>query len=124
MNWSRSIAICAASLGFSGVALAAAASHVLSVSLGPEDLRRVWIACAMLLAHAPTLLILSGALRDRPSLWLRLAAASCALGAILFSGSLVARALLGSTSTALAPTGGVLLMLAWICTGVGFARAR
>lgn len=92
---------CAASLG-----LGAYASH----GLDGDAARRVGLAALFSFGHGLALLLLAPAAGTR----LRTVGLSgLALGMLLFSGSLLAAVFL-SAPTALAPAGGLLLMLAWL----------
>lgn len=113
------LGVCAALLGFAGAALAAGASHALAGRLDADDMRRVWIAAGIALAHAPALLAI--ALRSSASRTLSVAGLSIALGALVFCASLAARALLG-VAPVLAPLGGVVLMLGWLILAFSIVR--
>jgi uncharacterized membrane protein YgdD (TMEM256/DUF423 family) len=105
-------------MGLSGVALAAAASH-------GGDTHFLGSASTMCLAHAPVLLALYigyGSFRTAT-----LAGLVLGLGTIIFAGDLVSRHFLGDRLFPFAaPTGGMLMMLGWICVAVGafFRRSR
>lgn len=115
----RRIGALGALIGCAAVALAAAASHALKARLSEDDLRRVWIAAGVALAHAPLLVAIG--LSRATSRLLVAASASIALGTLVFCGSLLAHALLGFSS-ALAPLGGVLLMAGWLVAGIALLR--
>lgn len=92
---------CAAS-----VALAAYASH----GLDGDAARRAALAAAVGFGHGVALVVLAPAARGR----LRLVAlAALAAGLCLFSGALAANVFF-AMSTALAPSGGLLLILGWL----------
>ncbi len=105
----RLLAGLAALSGASGVALAAAAAHGSGTTLAP--------AAQMLLAHAPAMLALAALAAHGPlhrPLTL-LAGFALALGALLFSGTLVLGALYGMRPFPMAaPTGGVILIGGWL----------
>lgn len=102
---------CAASVG-----LGAYASH----GLGEADARRAGLAALFLFGHGLALLVLAAPAATR----LRLAALTAlALGVLLFAGSLLG-AVFADLSTALAPAGGVLMMLAWLTLAVDALRPR
>jgi uncharacterized membrane protein YgdD (TMEM256/DUF423 family) len=102
---------CAASVG-----LGAYASH----GLAQADARRAGLAALFLFGHGLALLVLATPTASR----LRLVAlAALASGMLVFSGSLLG-AVFADTSTALAPTGGVLMMLAWLTLAVDALRTR
>ena len=88
------------------VGLSAYASH----GLQGEAAQRVGLAALFAFGHGLALLLLAPGAASR----LRVVALmTLALGLLLFSGSLVGAALF-SLPTALAPTGGLLLMLCWL----------
>ncbi|WP_290889807.1 DUF423 domain-containing protein [Arenimonas sp.] len=102
---------CAASVG-----LGAYASH----GLAEADARRAGLAALFLFGHGLALLVLATPTATR----LRLGAlAALACGVLVFSGSLLG-AVFAGTATALAPAGGVLMMLAWLTLGVDAFRQR
>lgn len=102
---------CAASVG-----LGAYASH----GLADDDARRAGLAALFLFGHGLALLALATPAASR----LRLAAlAALASGMLVFSGSLLG-AVFANTSTALAPAGGMLMMLAWLTLAVDALRKR
>ncbi|HEU0151827.1 MAG TPA: DUF423 domain-containing protein [Arenimonas sp.] len=102
---------CAASVG-----LGAYASH----GLADADARRAGLAALFLFGHGLALFMLATPSAGR----LRLAAlAALALGVVLFSGSLLGAVFL-ATPTALAPAGGVLMMLAWLTLAADALRPR
>jgi uncharacterized membrane protein YgdD (TMEM256/DUF423 family) len=104
-------------MGLAGVALAAAASH-------GGDAHLLGSASTMCLAHAPVLLALyfaHGSFRTAT-----LAGLVLGLGTMVFAGDLVSRHFLGDRLFAFAaPTGGMLMMLGWLCVAAGaFFRHR
>lgn len=101
----RGIAIAVAGLlGASGVAAAAASSHIAVGLLGPYAL--------IALTHAPALLALGILAQTRI---LSLAAMVLALGAILFCGDLATRHFTGhGLFPWSAPAGGMLLIAGWL----------
>lgn len=106
-TYSRIVTLVAGLMGAAGVAMAAAAAHVVG------ETRYFGPAAAMCLVHAPALLAID-ARRPRPRL-MTLATALLGGGTILFSGDLAMRALENRSVFALAaPTGGTLMILGWI----------
>ena len=96
------------------VGLGAYASH----GLDGDAARRVGLAALIAFGHGLALLLLAPAAGSR----LRTAGLSgLALGVLLFSGSLLAAVFLAAP-TALAPTGGVLLMLGWLAIAADALR--
>jgi uncharacterized membrane protein YgdD (TMEM256/DUF423 family) len=113
----RILIVLAALSGFLGVALSAAAAHV----TGGGSLQT---AAQFLLFHAPALLALVALSRSGlVSIKLaRLAGYAMAVGLALFCGDLTRRALAGEALAPMAaPTGGVMLMIGWVLTGVSAA---
>ena len=96
------------------VGLGAYASH----GLDGEAARRVGLAALFAFGHGMALLLLAPGAGTR----LRTAGLSAlAVGLLLFSGSLLAAVFL-SASTALAPLGGILLMLGWLAVAADALR--
>ena len=96
--------------------LGAYASH----GLADDYARRAGLAALFLFGHGLALLVLATPTASR----LRLVAlAALACGALVFSGSLLG-AVFAGTATALAPAGGMLMMLAWLTLAVDALRQR
>lgn len=103
--------------GAAGVAASAAAAHAYRgtplETVGP-----------MLLVHAAALIALSGSPVAAPALR-RLAAAVMVVGLAIFCGDLALRTLAGRPLFPLAaPTGGILLIAAWLAVAVAFVTGR
>jgi uncharacterized membrane protein YgdD (TMEM256/DUF423 family) len=110
----RSLAVLAALMGASGVALAAAAVHV-----DGGELARA--ASLFLILHAAALVAVSA---HRAGLWPSVAGFALALGTILFAADLAARAFLGARLFPYAaPIGGSTMIVAWLALAVAFALA-
>ncbi len=110
-------------LGLLGVVAGAAGTHVLRGSLDPGALGTFETAVRFQMYHAFALLV-TGLLADRwPSRWINSAAILFVLGTVLFSGSLYALALSGiGAFGAVAPVGGLSLILAWAALAVAALR--
>ncbi len=110
----RTLTALAGLMGAAGVALAAAAAH-------QGDGSRLAPASSMLLFHAPAVLA-AILLVDRRVIHLSLglvAAFSLIVGAGVFAGDLVMRQYVGQSLFPMAaPTGGTLLILAWVILAV------
>jgi len=103
----RPLVFAAGIVGAAGVALSAAEAHSGGAFTGT--------AATMLLVHAPALLAIG--LAGRSPL-LRLAGLALVVGLVLFCGDLLARDFLGHRLFPFAaPTGGMLLILAWLAAG-------
>ncbi|MDI4666434.1 DUF423 domain-containing protein [Xanthobacter autotrophicus] len=118
--WTRILLVLAGLMGAAGVAAAAAAAHV----GGGANLET---AAHFLLFHAAALVGLGalGLMLGRGRVVLYLGASAMALGVLLFSGDLAARALmevklLGGS----APFGGSLTILGWLLVAVGALVGR
>jgi uncharacterized membrane protein YgdD (TMEM256/DUF423 family) len=115
-NWQMYYSAMAALICAATVALSAYASH----GLQGEFKERMLMACYFAFAHGLSLIVLSRHDQGRSNL---LACTVMLLGIFLFSGSL-ALAALWQTSTALAPSGGIALILAWCLVAVNFLVRR
>ncbi len=116
----RWLALAAALLGLTAVALAALGSHAVDVQ-GQAALQQIWHTASMMhMFHAAALLALAGLIDGRQPIrggaWLLVA------GTVIFCGSLYLRVLLPTAAAPLAPFGGVLLLLGWLLVAVGFMR--
>jgi hypothetical protein len=120
VRFERFLAALAGLLGAGGVALAAAAAHVAQGSSLDS-------AALIALVHAPTILaglagLRSGVLHRRMGL---LAIAGLGLGTVLFSGDLAIRVFAGhSLFPMAAPSGGLILIGAWLLLGLSGIFAR
>ena len=113
---SRLFLIFAGLLGFSGIALAAAASHM-------GDERLLGNASMICLAHAPALMALAfGYRRLRTG---ALAGLALLIGTLLFAGDLVLRHFQGTGLFPMsAPTGGITMMAGWLLVALGGVLVR
>lgn len=109
-----------AALGAVACALAVGLGAYASHGLDGDAARRAGLAALFLFGHGLALLVLAAPAASR----LRLVAlAALALGVLLFAGSLLG-AVFAGLPTALAPAGGVLLMLAWLTLAADALRRR
>ena len=113
----RWIATFAALAGALGVAGSAAASHLALPNLAT--------ASTFALLHAPAILaILATAWSGLAQpVWARIAATSMALGLLLFSGALALGAFGYHTVPMAAPTGGTILIVAWLVLAAALLAA-
>ena len=110
----RVLAVLAALMGASGVALAAAATH----ADGGEFART---ASLFLILHAAALIAVSA---HRAGLWPSVAGLALAAGAILFCADLSARGFFGARLFPYAaPVGGSLMIFAWLGLALSFGLA-
>lgn len=106
--------------GFVGVALGAFGAHGLRDRLAPQMLAVFEIGVRYQMYHAFALLFVGLAIQTGwPSRWLRIAGWCFAAGIVIFSGSLYALALTGTTTFgAITPIGGLAFLSGWILLGV------
>ncbi|MBB1061385.1 DUF423 domain-containing protein [Marilutibacter spongiae] len=110
----RVLAASGAVLAALSVGLAAYASHAVDASARPH----LMLAAIFAFGHGVALASLAPACRRRLGIG---ALAALLLGVLLFSGSLAGGQLLG-WPTRLAPTGGSLMILAWLALGIDLGR--
>lgn len=101
--------------GFAAVALSAWAAHGAPKVLDAPRLAVLSSALTMQGWHALALLAVGLWQRQAPALPVRLAGLAFALGVLLFCGAVYLSALGGVSLGPLAPIGGSLLMLGWLC---------
>lgn len=106
--------------GLAAVAMAAVSAHGLD-SIGPVRLQMVRNAVQMQGWHALALLA-CGLWARRGGVLVDWAGAAFTLGLLLFCGAVYALALDGIQIGAVAPVGGMLLMLGWVLLGVSALR--
>ena len=106
--------------GAAGVGMAAAAAHAMA-GLPPAALRAVESGVQIQGWHALALVACGVWARDRGGLahW---AAAAFAVGTVLFCAAVYAFGLAGVSLDAVAPTGGLLLMLGWLLLAASALR--
>jgi uncharacterized membrane protein YgdD (TMEM256/DUF423 family) len=113
-----SLAVLAALMGAAGVALAALSTHADGGDLGR-------IASEYLILNAAALVGVAAHIRIadwRTARALLIVGGALALGTILFSGDLTARAFAGARLFPMAaPSGGTLMILSWIALAIVFA---
>ena len=114
MNLGRLLAIVAPLYCAVGVGLGAYASHG---SLAPLSRERLGLAALFAFGHGVALVALHG----RDSSLAVLARCALAAGVLLFSGGLAAAALAGLPA-AVAPGGGLLMILGWVLVAADAAR--
>ncbi len=112
-----------AALGLLGVLAGAAGTHVLRGGIDASALDTFETAVRFQMYHAFALLV-TGVLADRwRSRWTDAAGWLFVLGVLLFSGSLYGLALSGiGVLGAIAPVGGLSLMLAWAALAIAVLR--
>jgi uncharacterized membrane protein YgdD (TMEM256/DUF423 family) len=109
--------------GFAAVATAALAAHVWPAQLDPAALQMARNALRVHGWHALALLA-CGLWVQRGGRLVDLAGFAFVLGLILFCGAVYARALGGLRTGAMAPVGGISLMLGWVLLGLSAFRRR
>jgi len=125
MNW---VLIGAGVLGFSAIALGAYGDHGLRSDVNAEIMRSFETALRYQLLHALALLAigigLAASLPDRLHKKLFWAGTVMIIGAVIFSGSILASIMLNIKSLTLAtPFGGITLMASWLMLAwAGFSK--
>ncbi len=121
-NAVRGIAAAAALLGFSAVVMAALGSHAIDMQ-GQARLVDIWQKASTLhLFNAAALLGMAALLNTTTSALLKWAAWLLLAGTLLFCGSLYLHVIIGSQTAGWAPTGGMLMMAAWLLAALAFVR--
>ena len=115
-NWQANLAFIAALVCAASVAMSAYASHALE----EVSQQRMMTASYFAFAHGLSLIVL---VRHSPAISNLLACSLMFAGLCMFSGSLAAAAI-WQTSTALAPSGGMALILSWCWVAVNFIRYK
>ena len=113
----RTFLLIGAVFGFLGVAFGAFGAHGLRSRLTPEMLAIFETAVRYQMYHVFALLIVGGAMAHfGPARLLSLAGWSFIAGIVIFSGSLYALALTGTTALgAITPIGGLGFLIGWAC---------
>lgn len=119
----RTYAAAGAISGFVAVAAGAFGAHALRARLSPEMLQLFETGARYQMYHALALLaaaFMAGDAGRPPAVW---AARSFILGTVLFSGSLYALALTGTSRLGLiTPFGGVAFLAGWLCLAAATRR--
>lgn len=115
--WRKTLGATAGLFGAIGVGLAAAGAHL-------TDKPVVTTAAYFLLFHAVALLALCAIAHRRPTRLLLGAGTAIAVGTILFSGDLAVRGLANVILVhRAAPTGGMVLIVAWLAVAAALPSA-
>lgn len=116
----RRFVILAALLGMVGVGMGAFGAHALGDILEANGRGATYdTAVQYHLLHALAILFVSSAVRRWPGSLTRAAGVFFGLGIVLFSGSLYILAIFNLTAMgAVAPLGGIALMIGWLCLGL------
>ena len=111
-------------LGFLGVALGAFGAHALKQKLSADLLAIFEVGVRYQMYHALAMCVVAYATGIYSSFLFPFSGWMFFLGTLIFSGSLYALALSGVKSWgAITPIGGIILLLAWLCLGVGALKA-
>lgn len=103
-----------------GIGVGAFGAHALKDMLTPPDLAIYETAVKYWMYHALGVCILALVMTRIENGFMKSSAALMILGALIFSGSLIALVLTGTRILgAVTPVGGVLLILAWLLLAVG-----
>lgn len=119
----RIVLLLAACCGFTGVALGAFAAHALRGQLSERMLAVFQTGVQYQLWHSAALIGVALLLLRQPdSLLFKVSGGLFLVGILLFSGSLYLMTLAGWRVGMVTPMGGVCLLLAWLCFGLGAWR--
>lgn len=111
--------------GFFYVAFGAFGAHVLSASLGANEMALIHTGLEYQGFHTLTILALAVAMQRQISIWFYWSGALLALGTLLFSGSLYCLALSHlKLWVYITPVGGVCFLAGWILMLIGALRLR
>ena len=124
---SRSFTILGAALAFAGVGLGAFGAHGLSAYFAahPDAEATFHTATQYLMYHALGLLAVAWVSERWPGSLTRWSGILLALGAIIFSGSLMILSLAGLRwMGAIAPIGGIAMLGGWLCLGLAAWRGE
>lgn len=117
---SRFFLLTAALYGFLAVALGAFAAHALQDRLGARALEILETGVRYQMTHAVVLVGVALLVAQYPSAWFVRAGWAFAFGALVFPASLQLLAFTGiSRFGAVAPVGGLALLIGWVCLGLG-----
>ncbi|KXV72856.1 DUF423 domain-containing protein [Acetobacter cerevisiae] len=118
----RSWRVCGALLAGTGTIMGALTAHLPEADFGPGGRVMAHGALEMQMWHALALLALGLTTRDRPSKPLALGGCGLLLGTLLFCGGVYYTAFTGQHAAHVAPTGGSILILSWLCLAAGWVR--
>ena len=109
---------------FVGVALGAFGAHALRARLSPDHLAVFETGVRYQLLHALALLIVGVLIERRPARLTTAAGWCFAVGIVLFSGSLYALTLTGTTAFGMVtPVGGLFFLAGWACLAASLPPA-
>lgn len=120
----RSLYLCAAVTGFTGVALGAFGAHALKGNISPELLNTFEAGARYQMYHAFALCAAAWGWARWQGRLFGVAGGLFVLGTVLFSGSLYLLAVTGTRWLGIVtPFGGLALLAGWLCLGLGAYRA-
>lgn len=116
----RRFLLIGAALGFLGVGIGAFGAHGLRSRLSPEMLAIFEVGVRYHMYHVFALLIVAAAIgRTGPARLLQISGYAFVAGILMFSGSLYALALTGTTTFgAITPIGGLWFLVGWACLAI------
>jgi uncharacterized membrane protein YgdD (TMEM256/DUF423 family) len=122
---SRSMLIFAAISGFFYVAFGAFCAHVLSPSLGAQEMAWLQTGLNYQAIHTVAVLAIGAAMQRRRNLWFYWSSAALSLGTVLFSGSLYCLALSHLRLWVfVTPVGGMMFLIGWFLMLIGALRLK
>jgi len=122
---SRAMMIFSAISGFIFVMFGAFGAHVLSQSLGAQEMAWIHTGLEYQAYHTLAILGLAVAMLRRANIWFYWSSAFLALGTVLFSGSLYCLALSHLKMWVfVTPVGGVCFLIGWVLMLIGALRLK
>ncbi|RWR01755.1 hypothetical protein ED28_12090 [[Pantoea] beijingensis] len=122
---SRAMLIFSAISGFIYVMFGAFGAHVLSKSLGEQEMSWIHTGLEYQAFHTLAITGLATAMLRRANIWFYWSSAALALGTVLFSGSLYCLALSHLTLWVfVTPVGGVCFLIGWVLMLIGALRLK
>lgn len=118
-NTVRFVALAGAILSFSAVFMAALGSHLIDMN----GMQAIWQTASMIhMFHAAAIIGLAALLARHASRSLQWAAWLVVSGTVVFCGSIYLHVVTGYKVPALAPAGGLLMMVGWALLAFSFLR--
>lgn len=112
--------ICGALLAGTGTILGALIAHLPDTRFGEGGRVMAHGAMEMQMWHALALLVLGLTCPQKPGRFMALGTCGLLLGTLLFCGGVYYTAFSGHHAAHIAPTGGSILILSWLCLAIGW----
>lgn len=113
--------ICGALFAGTGTIMGALTAHMPDANFGAGGRAMAHGAMEMQMWHALALIVLGLTTHQKPGRLLAIGGCGLLLGTVLFCGGVYYTAFSGHHAAHVAPTGGSILILSWLCLAVGWA---